>query len=486
MLFPTFDFGIFFCLVFLTSWLLRSHLDLRKAFLLGVSYFFYGFWDWRFLGLLALSSTINYLAGVGLTRFSSQPERKWVVGIAVVLNLIILGFFKYYGFFLVSLTDILASVGLERDLPLLDIILPIGISFFTFQGISYVVDVYRGDVEPVRSPLDLFLYISFFPQLVAGPIVRASHFLPQLNKRPKLDHATLCFGFLLILVGLFKKMIIASYLATEIVDEVFAFPSAYSSLDLLAGAHAFVVQIYCDFSGYSDIAIGVAALLGYRFRKNFDRPLSASSMQELWQRWHISLTSWLRDYLYRPLKGRKRGQGRMYRNLTLTMVVAGLWHGAAWTFVIWGGLQGVILVLERVVKSAARKFETVANNRFGTYLNPLVKHIPFSRFSGWFITINVFALAAIFFRAPDIVVAKEYLVALSNFSLNAEKFTPFVALLIAGSIAAQFLPADTVFRQAKRLESRSPLVLGLLLGGGLLSIEMMGPKGVAPFIYFQF
>ena len=255
-------------MVFLVSWMLRDRLDLHKAFLLGVSYFFYGYWDWRFLGLLFVSTTINYVAGVLLTSLTLDRHRKWGVGVSVALNLVILGFFKYYGFFIISLDNLLTSIGLERDLPLLDVILPIGISFFTFQGISYVIDVYRGDVQPVKRPIDLYLYISFFPQLVAGPIVRAAHFLPQLEVRPVLNRAMLTFGFGLILLGLFKKMIIASYLATEIVDDVFAVPSAYSSLDLFVAAHAFVVQVYCDFSGYSDIAIGVAALLGYRFKKN--------------------------------------------------------------------------------------------------------------------------------------------------------------------------------------------------------------------------
>lgn len=207
----------------------------------------------------------------------------------------------------------------------------------------------------MRNPLDLFLYISFFPQLVAGPIVRAAHFLPQLDERPRLDQHTLAFGFLLILVGLFKKVIVSSYLATEIVDDVFVFPQAYSSLDLLTGAYAFVVQIYCDFSGYSDIAIGVAALLGYRFKKNFDRPLSATSLQDLWQRWHISLTTWLRDYLYRPLKGNRRGQRRIHFSLAITMLIAGLWHGAAWTFVmpaVSNQMRQVGKVLSKVIDAS--------------------------------------------------------------------------------------------------------------------------------------
>ena len=479
MLFPTFDFGVFFVGVFIVSWLLRDSFDLRKAFLLGVSYFFYAYWDWRFLSLLFLSSTINFAAGRALVSLTEDRLRKWIVGIAVTLNLVILGFFKYYGFFIVSLANVLTSIGLERDLPLFDIVLPIGISFFTFQGISYVVDVYRGDVRPVRNPLDLYLYISFFPQLVAGPIVRAAHFLPQLDVRPALTRAMLTFGCSLILLGLFKKMIIASYLATEIVDDVFAVPSAYSSLDLFVAAHAFVVQIYCDFSGYSDIAIGAAALLGYRFKKNFDRPLGATSLQELWQRWHISLTSWMRDYLYRPLKGRERGQGRMYRNLILTMMIAGLWHGAAWTFVIWGTLQGVILVIERILKGGIRRLE-----RNGHAL--LVNLIPSHPAIGWLITINMFAITGVFFRAADISVVQEFYAGLLAMSFDVEKFTPFVALLVGGSLAAQFIRTETLVQLGGRVEGARPVTLGLLFGAGLVAMEMLGPRGVAPFIYFQF
>lgn len=496
MLFPTLDFGIFFFAVFILSWLLRDQLDMRKAFLLAVSYFFYGYWDWRFLGLLFASSTINYTAGYLLERTERdrQRDRNWIVSIAVILNLLILGFFKYYEFFILSLADILTTVGLERDLPLMEVLLPIGISFFTFQGISYVIDVSRGDVKTVKSPLDLFLYISFFPQLVAGPIVRASHFLPQLDERPKLDRATLVFGFTLILLGLVKKVIVASYLATEIVDDAFAVPGTYSSLDLLAGAHAFVVQIYCDFSGYSDIAIGVAALLGYRFKKNFDRPLSASTLQELWQRWHISLTSWLRDYVYRPLKGKKRGQTHMYRNLTLTMMIAGLWHGAAWTFVIWGTLQGVILVLERIIKGNIRE----ANRRIETHggqlksagiyapMAILGRLTPSTPLFGWFITLNLFAITSVFFRSPDMFTVSAYYQGLLQFTFTPQLLTPFVLLLLVSSVGIQFLPPDALTRSAQRVRDWSPVAIGALFGLGLLTIEMLGPQGIAPFIYFQF
>lgn len=491
MLFPTTVFAIFFALVFWASWSLSGRLEVRKYVLLGASYVFYGYWDWRFLSLLAISSAINYVAGHLIAHSDDDGRRRTLVVVAVTLNLVILGFFKYFGFFVESAVQALSFAGLERDIPLFEIILPIGVSFFTFQGISYVVDIYRRDIKAVKSPVDLFLYISFFPQLVAGPIIRASDFLPQLDQRPRLSLDTVSFALLLICVGLFKKVVVASYLASEFVDDVFAVPEAYSSADLYFAAHAFAVQIYCDFSGYSDIAIGVAALLGFHFKKNFDRPLAASSLQELWQRWHISLTSWLRDYLYKPLKGSKRGTGHMYRNLIATMTIAGLWHGAAWTFVIWGAIQGVVLVAERwintTVRQTRRAFETGQRpDLVGVGLMRLSDAVSVIPLFGWFVTLNIFAIAGVFFRSETLDAALSYFNGLAQFTLAIDAFTPFVALLVFGSIAVQFLPADWLKRRADQFEGFGPMAAGVSLGFALVVIEWIGPDGVAPFIYFQF
>jgi alginate O-acetyltransferase complex protein AlgI len=491
MLFPTTVFALFFCAVFWISWSLDDRQHLRKYVLLAASYAFYGYWDWRFLSLLIFSSALNYVFGHALTLPRFAERRRLIVGVAVTCNLIILGFFKYFGFFVDSLAPILQPIGFGRDMVLFEVILPIGISFFTFQGISYVVDVYRGTVKPVRTPVDLFLYISFFPQLVAGPIVRAADFLPQLNGRPHLTTQAVSFGLLLILVGLFKKVVISSYLATEIVDDVFAVPESYSSLDLFFAAHAFVVQIYCDFSGYSDIAIGVAALLGYQFKKNFDRPLAASTLQDLWQRWHISLTSWLRDYLYKPLKGKKRGTAHMYRNLLITMTVAGLWHGAAWTFVIWGALQGAMLVAERWLINFTRRAQNaiVAGEPVGlggvalSLLGRFVSSVPLLP---WFLTLNAFALTAILFRAEDMQIASAFYQGLIAFTFEVEAFTPFVALLVFGSIAVQFLPSGWFARQVRAFERLPAAPAAAMFALGLIAVEFVGPDGVAPFIYFQF
>ena len=489
MLFPTFDFAIFFVIVFTTSWLLRERAEPRKVVLLAASYFFYGYWDYRFLALLALSSTINYICGIFLARSETNQAKKRVVIVGVFLNLAILGFFKYYGFFLDSLTDILLSLGLERDLPFLEIILPIGISFFTFQGISYVVDIYRRQIKPVKSPLDLFLYISFFPQLVAGPIVRASHFLPQLNHRSVLTNSAVVFGFLLIISGLFKKTFVAHYIAVDLVDPVFFDPESYGSVDLWGAHYAYAVQVYCDFSGYSDIAIGAAALLGYQFKKNFDRPLAATSLVVLWQRWHISLSTWLRDYLYRALRGPKRDSGwRMHKNVFLTMLLGGLWHGAAWTFVIWGALHGLMLVLERIVKGYYHDFKkaraTPDDKPDGPALAKTKSIV--SYWAGWLFAFHVFSLAAVFFRSPDLTTVWTYFGRMFEFTGELELMTPFMLLIVAGAVAVQFLPGNVFERMAEKFQNVGMLTLGAVLAISLLLMEATGPEGVAPFIYFQF
>lgn len=489
MLFPTLAFALFFTLVFALGWALRAHNPSRKLLLLGASYFFYGFWDWRFVALLAGSSAVNYLGGVALGRTERPRARKWIVLAVVGANLATLGFFKYYGFFLDSLTDLLLALGLQRDLPFLEIILPIGISFFTFQGISYVVDVYRGHVKPVAAPVDLFLYISFFPQLVAGPIVRGSDFIPQLARPAELPRVAAIFGFILILAGMLKKTVVAHYLAVDLVDPVFASPESATSADLVAAHYAYAIQVYCDFSGYSDIAIGTAALLGFRFKRNFDRPFSATSLQQLWQRWHISLSTWLRDYLYRTLRGDRREAGwRMHRNLFLTMLLGGLWHGANWTFIIWGAILGGALVLERIVKARWRLREDAAGTRNaaagGVAVDP-ARAVMFS-LMGWLFTFHVFTLAAVFFRAPDLDVALTFFRQMFAGSGGTEVFTPFLLTLIVASVGVQFLPGNTLERAAAALRHAPALMLGLMFATALLTIKFIGPEGVAPFVYFQF
>lgn len=469
MLFPTVDFGLFFTLVFAVSWFLIKLPASRKHFLLIASYVFYGWWDWRFCGLLALNAVINYSAALFVSNAENERGRKIWVGVAVVLNLAILAIFKYLNWFMQSLSDILIAIGLERDVPLFDLILPVGISFFTFQGISYVVDVYRNKIEAEKSPFEVALYISFFPQLVAGPIVRAAEFMPQLKKPPVLTSAMASLGLVLILVGVFKKMIVANYLATLYVDNIFFDPAGQTSLDLLLGVYGYAIQIYCDFSGYSDIAIGVAALLGYRFNVNFNQPYRASSLQDFWRRWHISLSSWLRDYLYIPLGGNRGGVVKTYRNLLLTMLLGGIWHGAAWTFVIWGLIHGGVLAVERAV-SGGRELAT----GFA------------SRLIGVLVTFHIVCLAWIFFRSETLEGALAYIAGLGALTREFSTVTPFIFTLIAVTMALQFAPADMIDRAAKLMERAGFVGRTMVFVAGLLIIQWVAPSDVAPFIYFQF
>src|SRR3954466_7242344 len=312
MLFPTSAFLIFFLVVAAAMAALDTRFTAKKAVLVVASYLFYAKWDWRFCFLLAFSSTFSYVAGRLIANSpidgaSDDRSRRIIVGVAVAVHLSLLGVFKYFDFFVLSANELARSLGFTHEPPFLEILLPVGISFFTFHGISYITDVYRGDVAVCREPLDMALYMSFFPQLIAGPIVRAAYFLPQLA-RPSTEPIPIGPALVLILAGLFKKVVVANYLATGLVDPVFAAPTSYGGPDLLLATYAYAVQIYCDFSAYSDMAIALAALLGFRFPANFNQPYRAQRLREFWQRWHISLSTWLRDYLYKPLGGNRHGR----------------------------------------------------------------------------------------------------------------------------------------------------------------------------------
>ena len=348
MLFPTITFAVFFLLVFVGNWLLMPRQRVWKPFMLVVSLVFYGWWDWRFVLLLALSAVANQFFALWIAGMPERGSRRaWALAAAVAANLGVLGWFKYYGFFVTSAVDFLEALHLNADLPLLRIVLPLGISFLTFRVLSYVIDVYRGTLRPA-SLLDFSVYVAFFPYLAAGPIARASEFLPQLRGPRDPRNVDTARAFFLIFGGLVKKMLIADYLATHIVNGVFTTPGQYSSLEVLLGIIGYSVQIYCDFSAYADIAIGISLLLGFELPDNFDAPYTARSVQEFWRRWHMTLSRWLRDYLYIPLGGNRRGRTRTYVNIMLTMLLGGLWHGAGWTFVFWGFLYGAALVVEHL------------------------------------------------------------------------------------------------------------------------------------------
>jgi len=463
--FPTIEFATFFTVVLFLSWLLMPHPRAWRPFILLSSWVFYGWLDWRWVLLLIGSTVVNTLLANAVARADGQVTRKQWVTVAVVLNLALLGTFKYLGFFVGSVDDALSGIGIG-GLPVLQIVLPIGISFFTFQSISYVVDVYRGDQRPVAL-MDFAILQAFFPHIVAGPIVRVAEFVPQL-KTPRDPRKVLAGpGIFLIAGGLLKKTVVADELARRIVDPVFSDPSAHSGLETLLAIYGFAAQIYCDFSGYTDMAIGLALLLGFQLPQNFNRPYLALSLQDFWRRWHMTLSRWLRDYLYIPLGGNRDGERRTYRNLMLTMLLGGLWHGAAWTFVLWGGIHGSALSAERW-----------ASNRFRGF------HMP--AWVAWLITFHVVCLAWIFFRSPDLTTAFDMIGQVFAGGPSPLVTLPMVFLVVA-TIALQAVPGDAWERAEAWLVSRPIAAQGIGLGLLLVVADAaVGQEGVAPFIYFQF
>jgi D-alanyl-lipoteichoic acid acyltransferase DltB (MBOAT superfamily) len=475
MIFPTFNFLLFYMALWPTSWALvhAGRHGLHKLVIIAASYFFYSFWSWKLAFLLLGSVLLNWGIGRLIGLASDQTTRRAALIVGVVVNLSVLGFFKYYGWFSEELNALLTRLNLGRELPLLEIVLPIGISFYTFQGISYIVDLYRGDLDRPRSLIDVMFFISFFPHLVAGPIVRASRFLPQLERPPNPNRVFVGLGVMLILWGVFKKAVVANWLAVLLVDKAFFDPTAFGAVDLLAATYGYAVQIYCDFSAYSDIAIGVAALLGYRFQRNFNQPYRAETLADFWRRWHMSLSSWLRDYLYIPLGGSRRGPVRTYVNLLATMVLGGIWHGAAWKFVIWGALHGGMLAVERML-TGGRPVDA------GT-ARPLWRRALAVVFIFHFV-----CFCWIFFRVESVAQAGDFLTGLANWSQPSTLLTPFLGSLIAFGLLIQFTPPDMIER-LDRIYHRFPVwLVGVLAGVALLLMEMVGGDSSAPFIYFQF
>jgi alginate O-acetyltransferase complex protein AlgI len=349
MFFNSLEFPLFFAVTFGLCWLVRRHVAARNAVLLVASYAFYACWDWRFLALIWIPTLVDYTCGRLLSeRVTDARARRLVLLASVGTNLAILGFFKYFNFFIASLGDLLGALGMQAHLPALAVLLPIGLSFYTFRTLSYVIDVYRGHLEGERSLLSYALYVAFFPELVAGPIERAGALLPQLREPSRLSWPSFSYGVYLWWWGVFKKVVIADNVA-GVVATVFGARHP-SGGDVLIGMYAFTIQIYCDFSGYTDMARGVARCLGFDTMINFDLPYFATNPSDFWRRWHISLSSWLRDYLYIPLGGNRGSTARTYVNLMLTMVLGGLWHGAAWTFVLWGAYHGALLCVHRAAE----------------------------------------------------------------------------------------------------------------------------------------
>jgi alginate O-acetyltransferase complex protein AlgI len=470
MLFPTLGFLLFFLVVAAVLAALGGHFTAKKAALVIASYYFYAAWDWHFCFLLAFSSTVSFVAGLAIGATADRYRQRIVLTIAIAIHLLLLGTFKYLDFITLSANRLAHILGLQHELPFIEVILPVGISFFTFHGISYIVDAYRGDVAVCRRPLDMLLYMSFFPQLVAGPIVRASYFLPQLA-RPSGEPIPIAAAAVLIVGGLFKKVVIANYLATGLVDPVFGDPTSYGGPDLLVAVYAYAVQIYCDFSAYTDIAIALAALCGFRFPRNFDQPYRSERLREFWRRWHISLSTWLRDYLYKPLGGNRDGPVKTYRNLMITMLLGGIWHGAGWKFVVWGALHGGGLSLERVIEPwLGRRSTGLA-----------------ARVVAWVIVFHFVCFAWIFFRAEDFDVARYYIAGFAGgWSGGLQQAGPFMIALIALGMVGQFTPVRLFEPVAAALERWPLWGIGLTTGVAVAAINALGPEGVAPFIYFRF
>jgi alginate O-acetyltransferase complex protein AlgI len=464
--FPTIEFAVFFVAVFILSWALMPHPRAWRPFILVASYVFYGWVDWRWVLLLVSSSVVNTVAARVIVTSPSARARKNALIAAVGFDLGLLCVFKYFGFFVSEVDEFLDALGLGSPLPLVQIILPIGISFFTFQAISYVVDVYRGDTK-AASLGDVAILQAFFPHLVAGPIVRANELLPQL-RMPRDPRTVLAGpGLFLVAGGLVKKTVVADELARRVVDPVWGDPAAHSGAEVLLAIYGFAAQIYCDFSGYTDMAIGLALLLGYVLPQNFNRPYLALSLQDFWRRWHMTLSRWLRDYLYIPLGGNRQGSRRTYRNLMLTMLLGGLWHGAAWTFVIWGGIHGTALSVERWAR------ERWVGFRLPAWL-------------AWFITFHVVCLAWVFFRSPNLSTAFDMLGQIGAAGPSPLVTLPMVFLTVA-AIAIQALPSGW-WRQAEGWLVRQPVAAQGVAFGVLLVVAdaAVGQQGVAPFIYYQF
>ncbi len=463
MLFPSIQFGIFFPIVLALSWLLMSRPTLWKPFILLASYVFYAAASPIFCLLLAGVTLWNDAAARVIFRAPDARRRAWICRVAVAGDLLLLGVFKYYTFFVSSVARSLHTLGLGMPLPLLTIALPVGISFFTFQAISYTVDVKRGLIEPARL-IDTAVYLSFFPHLIAGPIVRAREFLPQLARPRDSEHVAVSSGLMLIGLGLVKKVVIADYLGRTVVDPVFGVPQAYHAPDVLLAAYAYTAQIYCDFSGYTDIAIGLALLMGFVFPLNFDSPYRATGFRDFWRRWHMTLSRFLRDFLYIPLGGSRGSKLATYRNLLITMVLGGLWHGAAWTFVLWGAYQGVGLIIEHI-----------AGGRF--------------RLPGWlrwFCTFHLIVLGWVMFRAQSLGLTWSFLSRLGSPGAATLVSVP-VLVAIAVAIGPQLLPARPWHALQDWVGGLRPVILGPVLAVVILFVAATVPsQGVPPFIYFRF
>jgi alginate O-acetyltransferase complex protein AlgI len=477
MLFDSPAYFAFLIPVALIYWRL-NHRE-QNIFLLLASYFFYGWWDWRFLALMICSTTADFLIAQKIDpERGDTNRRKWFI-FSLVLNFAILGTFKYFNFFVDSFSATLETLGFHNiPMPLIRILLPPGISFYTFQEVAYIVDVYKGRLQPAKSFVEYGLFVSLFPHLIAGPIQRPGHLLPQVQRERSFDADRIFDGIMLIFSGLIRKCVVAdncAVLANAAFGGQFGKPTLWV---VLLGTYAFAWQVYGDFSGYSDIARGSAQLMGFHFMVNFRQPYLSQRLQEFWRRWHISLSTWLRDYLYIPLGGSTGDKWKTSMNLITTMVLAGLWHGANWTFVIFGAIHGVVLSLERLIFPAEKESrDTIQSRGFAQFLSTWGQRI---------LTFNVFCVSLAFFRAPSLVAATQFLGGLSDLAWRSEYATAFLMLSLfsiplfivdllmeAGNQEYPFANTSYAFRTA--LATAAFVVLALFSGSNLNA-----------FVYFRF
>jgi len=470
VLFNSFVFWAFFSVVIALYW--RLDHKRQNLWLLVASYVFYGYWDWRFLSLIIISTLIDFTVAQRVESSSVQSvKRRWLL-LSIFTNLGLLSFFKYFGFFVHEFAALVQAMGLNASIPTLNIILPVGISFYTFQTLSYTIDVYRGVTKPTRNLLDFGVYVSFFPQLVAGPIERSKDLMPQILKPRKLDQGAFSEGLYHVLFGMFKKVVIADNMA-PIVDRVFSTPTAeLASTEILFGIYAFSIQIYCDFSGYSSIAQGIAKWLGINLSWNFKMPYFSRTPSEFWQRWHITLSSWLRDYLYISLGGNRFGTTKTIRNLVLTMGLGGLWHGANWTFIAWGLMHGGILVAYHAAENAGLAIKQTKG---------LV------RILSMVIFFHLVCITWIYFRADSLGQANDLLSAL----IGTYQFSDF-SLYILGMLAFFSLPMLVLEQRIER-SGNMLYVLGLrwpiraaLYSYFVFMLMVFPPLTPQVFVYFQF
>lgn len=469
MLFNSFMFWFFFIGVFSIYWLVPKRFQNR--ILLVSSYIFYGAWDWRFLFLILISTIVDYILGQKLVQDS--PKKRFYLTFSIVTNLGILSIFKYFGFFIDQLDTFFSIIGLEILLPTLDIILPIGISFYTFQTMSYTIDIFRNKTKPVYNFFDFALYVSFFPQLVAGPIERSHKLLPQIIKPRKFKDINFSEGLYFVIYGLFLKVVVADNMAT-ISNAIFS-SSAESLIgaDVIVGAYAFAFQIYGDFCGYSFIAIGLSKWLGIDLMKNFKAPYISRNPSDFWRRWHISLSTWLRDYLYIPLGGNRKGKRNTYINLLITMVLGGLWHGAGWTFIIWGMFHGSILIIYRILIDKKLFLPKIFKNRIGDILNIILMF-------------HLVCISWIFFRAETIQQALMMLTRLF-FDFSYTHQTISMLFIITFFVLPIFIyEIWDENKNYKIFKERSVISLVVFLNYCLFMIIIFPAPRSQDFIYFQF